>query len=72
MSLDLAKAQRTLTDKLIDLPGVAGVGVGSHGGKPCLKVFLEGTGSRLAGRIPSSVLGIPVKVEKSGPFRGGG
>lgn len=69
--MDLEKARKALTDKVIDLPGVAGVGLGSRGGKPCLKVYLEG-GSRTAPRIPSSVMGIPVRVEKSGPFRGGG
>jgi hypothetical protein len=62
-------AHRKLTDRIIDLPGIAGVGVGSSGGKPCLKVYVETGGSVLRRKIPSSVLGFPVSVEKSGPIR---
>ena len=72
MADNLEKAHKALTDKVIDLPGVAGVGLGSQGGKPCLKVYLEGGTAGLAGRIPRSIMGIPVSTEKSGVFRGGG
>jgi hypothetical protein len=72
VGIDLEKVHKALTDKVIDLPGVAGVGLGSKRGKPCLKVFLEGDAAGLAGRIPSSFMGVDVTTEKTGGFRGGG
>ena len=62
-------AHKKLTDRIIDLPGVAGVGVGSRLGKPCLKVYVETGEKSIRRKIPSSVLGFPVSVEKSGPIR---
>lgn len=70
--MDLEKARKALTERVISLPGVAGVGVGSKGGKPCLKVFVERRGLERSRRIPRFVMGIPVVVEKSGMLRGGG
>lgn len=72
MGLDLEKVHKALTDKIIGLPGVAGVGLGSAGGKPCLKVFLEAGNAGLTSRIPSSFMGVPVTTEISGGFTGGG
>ena len=69
MGSDIERAHRSLTRRLIDVPGVAGVGVGSSGGKPCLKVFLESDDSALRRRIPSNEGGVPVRVEHSGPIR---
>ena len=37
------------------------------GGKPCLKVYVNGDVAR--GVVPSRVAGFPVVVEKSGTFR---
>jgi hypothetical protein len=59
----MKSALEKLTKKVIDLPGVTGTAIGLKGGKPCLKVYVEGKGS---GRIPSSVGGHPVEVERTG------
>ena len=69
MADNIEVAHRRLSDQVIDLPGVAGVGVGSQGGKPCLKVYLETGDAGVRQKIPSSILGIPVSVEKSGQIR---
>ena len=69
MAGDIERAHKRLTSQLIDLPGVAGVGVGSSGGKPCLKVYLESSDSTLRGKIPSRIDGVPVSIEQSGPIR---
>ncbi len=66
---DIGKAHAKLTRKVIDLPGVTGVAVGTKGGRPCLKVYVEGKGSALTGKIPSAVLGLDVVVEETGRFR---
>jgi|AP95_1055475.scaffolds.fasta_scaffold196890_2 hypothetical protein len=60
----MKSALEKLTKKVIDLPGVTGTAIGLKGGKPCLKVYVEGKGG--SGRIPSSVGGHPVEVERTG------
>ena len=63
----MKSALEKLTKKVIDMPGVSGTAIGLAGGKPCLKVFVSGKhGSR--GKIPSSVDGHRVVVEKTGTF----
>ena len=68
MNADLKAAQRKLTDKVMGRPGVTGTAVGRRGGKPCLKVYVSDS---TAGRkVPRSVGGFPVVVERTGTFRG--
>jgi hypothetical protein len=66
---DIEQAHKQLTKRIIDLPGVAGVGIGTKHGKPCLKVYLEKGNSGSRTRIPRSLGGFPVSIERSGPFR---
>ncbi len=63
---DMKRALAKLTKKVIDLPGVSGTAIGLSGGKPCLKVFVSGNDG--SGKIPSSVDGHRVVVEKTGTF----
>ena len=60
----MKSALEKLTKKVIDLPGVTGTAIGLKGGKPCLKVYVEGKGG--PARIPSSVGGHRVDVERTG------
>ena len=65
---DIKTALRAFTERVIDLPGVAGVGIGVKGDAPCLKVYLEDGVAKT--RVPSTFKGFPVSVEKSGVFHG--
>lgn len=60
----LRAAQRKLTAKVMGREGVRGTAIGSHRGKPCLKVYLEDTSARAG--LPGSVDGYEVVVEVSG------
>ncbi|HET9581557.1 MAG TPA: hypothetical protein VFP76_01935 [Gemmatimonadota bacterium] len=65
----LDAARQALTDSVIDLPGVAGVGIGECDGRPCLKVFIERRSDELEALIPRSMEGIPVDIEVTGEIR---
>ena len=67
MADDMKSALEKLTKKVIDMPGVSGTAIGLSGGEPCLKVFLSSGGS--SGKIPSTVDGHRVVVEKTGTFK---
>jgi hypothetical protein len=66
---DIEQANRTLTDSVIDLPGVSGVGIGECEGEPCLVVMVAEKTDELSKLIPSSVDGFPVVVQETGAFR---
>ncbi len=63
----MKSALEKLTKKVIDLPGVSGTAIGLSGGEACLKVLLSTDAS--SGKIPSSVEGHRVVVEKTGAFK---
>ena len=65
---EMKSALDKLTKKVIDMPGVTGTAIGLSGGKPCLKVFVSGRGGA-SGKIPSSMDGHRVVVEKTGTFK---
>ena len=65
----LDTARQALTDSLIDMPGVTGVGIGECDGHPCLKVFIERRSDELEARIPRSMDGVPVEIEVTGEIR---
>ena len=48
-------------------PGIAGTAIGQKNGKPCLKVYLSD--SKAGTKIPKSIGGFRVVVEKTGGFR---
>ena len=67
MTDDMKSALEKLTGKVIDMPGVSGTAIGLSGGEPCLKVFVSTDGA--SGKIPSSVGGHRVVVERTGTFK---
>ncbi|HEX9886066.1 MAG TPA: hypothetical protein VGA70_06240 [Longimicrobiales bacterium] len=67
MSQKLEAARKKLTGEVMGRPGVTGTAVGLQGGKPCLKVFVSD--DEAGKRVPKSVDGFRVVVEKSGTFR---
>lgn len=52
--------------RLMALAGVAGVGEGRHGGRPCIVVYLAHDADSAG--IPASLDGFAVIVERSGRF----
>ena len=56
-------------ESIMALPGVAGVGIGEHGGQPCLRVMVEIATPAIRAEIPDQFGGYPVIVEETGPFR---
>lgn len=57
------------THRLMSLPGVVGTAIGECQGKPCIKVLVVKKSPELLNKIPSTLEGIPVAVEETGPFR---
>ena len=51
------------------MKGVSGTAIGSRGGKPCIKVYLEKDDPRLRSRLPRRAGGFPVDVEVTGKVR---
>ena len=51
------------------LPGVVGVGIGEHGGEPCIRVMVETATPAVRAAIPDQLGGYPVIVDETGPFR---
>jgi hypothetical protein len=60
---------REQTDRLMAVPGVVGTALGLWGGKPCIKVYVEADASEVAPKIPGTLGGYPVRVEKTGEIR---
>ena len=61
----IESAHKRLSERLMSMPGVSGTAIGECGGKPCIKVYLDGT-RRLGSSIPSRFKGFRVSVEKTG------
>lgn len=66
---EIAAAQVELEARVIDLPGVIGVGQGVCDGAPCLSVYVESSDSSVVAQIPAQIKGIEVKMEFSGPIQ---
>ena len=66
MAKSIEDAQKRLADELMSRGGISGVGIGSHGGRPCLNVYASG---KKTGKIPKRFKGHPVRVIEGGPFR---
>jgi hypothetical protein len=60
---------REQTDRLMAVSGVVGTALGMCGGKPCIKVYVEVDASEAARKIPGTLGGYPVRVEKTGEIR---
>ncbi len=66
---NIEEAQAQLTDSVMSLPGVVGIGIGECQGVPCIKVFVVQKTAELAGQIPQTYAGFAVEVEETGEFR---
>jgi hypothetical protein len=65
---DATAVKRRHEAELLKVPGVIGSGVGlSADGKPVIKVFVKKETSAMHSSIPSSLEGIPVEIEETGP-----
>jgi len=56
-------------DRLMSIPGVAGVGIGDCSGTPCIKIFVVKKTPAIAGQIPTRLDGYEVAIEETGEFR---
>jgi hypothetical protein len=69
-------AQRPLSEVIRDearvfltLPGVAGVGQGEQGGRPCIVVYVEQRTGELERSLPSTLEGYSLLLEVTGEVR---
>ena len=67
MDPKLEAAQRKLTAKVMNRPGVTGTAIGEQGGKVCLKVYVSD--EKAGKKLPRNVDGFRVVVEVTGVFR---
>lgn len=68
MSSDLEAAHRELTRRVMGRPGVSGTAISADAaGRPRLTVYVSD--GEAAASLPTSVRGVPVVVERTGPFR---
>ncbi|MDX1577116.1 MAG: hypothetical protein R3266_01475 [Gemmatimonadota bacterium] len=67
MKRTIEQAQQDLANELLRRDGVSGVGIGAHGGEPCLKVYVSKEAS--GENIPNRYEGHRVLVVGGGPFR---
>ncbi|MDA1257791.1 MAG: hypothetical protein O3C10_08105 [Chloroflexi bacterium] len=56
-------------DSLMALPGVVGVGIGEHGGEPCIRVMVDTATPTIRAGIPDQLSGYPVIVDETGPIK---
>jgi hypothetical protein len=65
------EAKKRMLELLGNLPGIAGIGIGwDDKGRACVRVNVNPKIDQASRRkIPSSVDGVPVKVEQVGPIQ---
>ena len=68
MAPNIEAAQAKLTDRVMALPGVVGIGIGECEGAPCIKVFVVRETEELDRQIPSTFEGFPVEMQVTGEF----
>ncbi len=69
MESTIEAAQAKLTDSVMSLPGVVGIGIGECEGVPCIKIFVVQRTPELEGEIPSTFEGFPVEMQVTGEIR---
>ena len=65
----IEQVQEEHTDEWMAIDGVEGTAIGLYEGKPCIKIFSSKKVEELQARIPSTVDGYHVIIEKTGAFR---
>lgn len=56
-------------DTIMALPNVAGISIGIHNNKPCIRIFVTHKTKKLLNKIPNTLDKYPVVVQKTGEFR---
>jgi hypothetical protein len=56
-------------DEWLAIPGVVGVGAGENDGRPCVVVLLSQATAEAADKLPASLAGYAVRVERIGEVR---
>lgn len=69
MQADINAAQRRLTEIVMALPGVVGIGQSLCGDKPCFRVYVSNLTPEVERQIPKRFEGVAVEVVESGTFR---
>ena len=69
METTIEAAQAKLTDRVMALPGVVGLGIGECEGEPCIKIFVARRTEELDRQIPSTFEGFPVEMQVTGEIR---
>ncbi len=69
MESTIEAAQAKLTDRVMALPGVVGIGIGECEGAPCIKIFVVQRTEELDRQVPSTFEGFRVTIEESGEIR---
>jgi len=69
MAPNIEAAQAKLTDRVMALPGVVGIGISECEGAPCIKVFVVQETEELGHQIPSTFEGFPVITQVTGGIR---
>ncbi len=69
MTPTIEAAQAKLTDRVMALSGVVGIGIGECEGAPCIKVFVVRETEELGRQIPSTFEGFPVVTQVTGEIR---
>ncbi len=62
----IEQVQQEHTDAWMALPGVVGTAIGQYKGKPCILVFTASDTAQVRQKIPPTVEGYPVIVERMG------
>jgi hypothetical protein len=59
--------------RLLQTPGVVGVGIGRKDGKECIRVYVSEDTPKVLAALPRDLEDVPVEIVVSGPFtaRGG-
>lgn len=61
-------AKEQLSRQLLDIEGVAGIGIGEFNNRLCITVFLENDSPELKAKVPEEFQGFPVITEVTGPI----
>lgn len=69
MAANIKDAHRRLSRQVMGRPGVVGTAIGMASGKPCLKVYVAREADGRMIRLPHSLEGYPVVVEKTDTIR---
>ncbi len=69
MESTIEAAQAKLTDRVMALPGVVGLGISECEGTPCIKIFVVQRTPELDREIPSTFEGFPVEMQVTGEIR---